>query len=115
MFSFLKINKPAKDNAVDQANAVDAQQFEQIKAKITSIKVLGSGCSKCHTLYENAREAVASMGLGIDVVYVTDINKIMAYNVMSTPCLVVNEQVLSSGKLLSSEQIVNAILNFAQK
>lgn len=115
MFSFLKINKPAKDNAVDQANAVDAQQFEQIKAKINSIKVLGSGCAKCHALYENAQAAVASMGLELDVVYVTDLNKIMAYNVMSTPCLVVNEQVISSGKLLSSEQIVSALLNFVQK
>lgn len=115
MFSFLKINKPAKDNAVEQANAVDSQQVEQVKAKVTSIKVLGSGCSKCHALYENAQEAVSSMGLGLDVVYVTDLNKIMAYNVMSTPCLVVNEKVISAGKLLSTEQIVNALLNFAQK
>lgn len=72
---------------------------------ICCIKVLGSGCKSCHALLEAAQEAVHSMGLAIAVEYITDMEKIMQYGVMSMPALVVNEQVVSMGKVLKSKEI----------
>lgn len=73
---------------------------------ITSMKVLGSGCQSCHAQYENAKKAVSDMGLGIEVEYVTDMEKIVSYGVMSMPALVVNEKVAAYGKVLKSADII---------
>lgn len=72
---------------------------------ICCIKVLGSGCKSCQQLYENTQEAVKSMGLDLKVEYVTDMEKIVGYGVMSTPALVVNEKVISMGKILKAEEV----------
>ena len=72
---------------------------------ICCVKVLGSGCASCHTLYENAREAVQKMGVAVEVEYVTDLQKVMEYGVMSMPALVVNEKVVSMGKVLKSADV----------
>lgn len=72
---------------------------------ICCIKVLGSGCKSCHALLEATQEAVHSMGLTIEIEYVTDMEKIMQYGVMSMPALVVNEQVASMGKVLKSKEV----------
>lgn len=69
------------------------------------VKVLGSGCASCHALYENAKDAVQKMGLAAEVEYVTDLQKIMEYGVMSMPALVVNEKVASMGKVLKPADI----------
>ena len=72
---------------------------------ICCIKVLGAGCKSCHEMYENAKQAVKNMGLNIEVEYITDMQKIMEYGVMSMPALVVNEKVVSQGKVLKSGDI----------
>ena len=72
---------------------------------ICCIKVLGSGCKSCHALLEASKEAVRNMGLSIEVEYVTDMEKIMAYGVMSMPALVVNENVVSMGKVLKATEV----------
>lgn len=72
---------------------------------ICYIKVLGSGCKSCHTLLEASKEAVKDMGLSIKVEYVTDMEKIMEYGVMSMPALVVNESVVSMGKVLKAAEV----------
>ena len=69
---------------------------------ICCIKVLGSGCKNCHALLENTKTALNNMGLSIQPEYVTDMKKIMAYGVMSMPALVVNEKVVSMGKVLKA-------------
>ena len=73
--------------------------------KKESIKVLGSGCASCHALYENAKEAVQKMGLAVEVEYVTDLQKVMEYGVMSMPALVVNEKVAAMGKVLKPADV----------
>lgn len=72
---------------------------------IISIKVLGSGCKNCHALLESTKTAVKQMGLGIESEYVTDMEKIMGYGVMSMPALVVNEKVVSMGKVLKAADV----------
>ena len=72
---------------------------------ICCIKVLGAGCKSCHELYENTKKAVAEMGLSVEVEYITDMQKIMEYGVMSMPALVVNEKVVSMGKVLKAADV----------
>lgn len=72
---------------------------------ICCIKVLGAGCKSCHELYENTKKAVAEMGLAVEVEYITDMQKIMEYGVMSMPALVVNEKVASMGKVLKAAEV----------
>ncbi len=69
------------------------------------IKILGSGCKNCCTLEENARKAVEEKGLKATFEKVTDFKSIANYGVMRTPGLVVDEKVISSGKVLSVEEI----------
>lgn len=69
------------------------------------IKVLGSGCSKCKKLEENVRKAVADQGIQAEVIKVSDLKDIMAYGVMMTPALVIDEKVVSSGKILTLADI----------
>jgi len=76
---------------------------------ICCIKVLGSGCKSCHQLYENAKKAVDDMG--IEVEYITDLQKIMGYGVMSMPALVVNDKVVSQGMVPSPSQLAEIIRN----
>lgn len=68
--------------------------------RICCIKVLGAGCKSCHEQYENTKAAVAKLGLNIEVEYITDMEKVMAYGAMSMPAIVVNEKVVSVGKVL---------------
>lgn len=72
---------------------------------ITSIKVLGSGCKSCHELYENAKSAAASLGLSVEVEYVTDMEKVMTYGAMRMPALVINEAVAAMGKVLKASEV----------
>ena len=72
---------------------------------ICCIKVLGSGCKNCHAMWEASKAAVETMGLNIPVEYVTDMEKIMEYGVMSMPALVVNEKVVSMGKVLKAADV----------
>ena len=65
------------------------------------IQVLGTGCAKCKQLTANAEAAVAELGLGVAIEKVEDLREIMKFKVMSTPALVVDGQVRSTGKVLS--------------
>ena len=76
---------------------------------ICCIKVLGSGCKSCHALLEASKEAIKNMGLIVEVEYVTDMEKIMEYGVMSVPALVVNENVVSMGKVLKAADVENLL------
>ncbi len=73
------------------------------------IKVLGSGCTKCVKLEKNVQEAVAKMGIEAEIKKVTSMSDIMAYGVMSTPALVVDDVVKASGQLLNVKQIINIL------
>ena len=77
--------------------------------KVTSIKVLGAGCKSCHEQYENVRKAVEELGLDIEVEYITDMEKVMAYGVMSMPAIVVNEMVASMGKVLKAADVIQLL------
>ena len=75
------------------------------------IEILGTGCSKCKALEEVVKQAVAKIGGFHEIKKVEDIVEIMNYGVMSTPALVVDSIVKSSGKVLSVEEIVKILSN----
>ncbi len=69
------------------------------------IKILGSGCKKCVALGDNAKAAVAAAGKEAEIVKITDIAEIAGYGVMSTPGLVIEEKLVSAGRVLSAREI----------
>lgn len=69
------------------------------------IKVLGTGCAGCKALFETVCEAVNQLGIEATVVKEEDLLKIMEYDVMSLPALVIDGTVVSKGKRLSVEQV----------
>lgn len=77
------------------------------------IKILGSGCKNCITLGKNTEKALEELGLEAEIVKVTDFKDIMAYGVMSTPAIVMDEKVVSSGKVLKPKEIAKILENQA--
>lgn len=73
------------------------------------IKILGTGCASCKSLYETTLTAVKELGVDAQVVKEEDMVKIMTYNVFSVPAMVVDGKVVSSGKKLSLEQVKNIL------
>lgn len=69
------------------------------------LEILGSGCKKCQQLEANAKEALKTLNLEAEVLHVADTMEIVKRGVMSTPALVVNNKVVSQGKVLSASQI----------
>ncbi len=66
---------------------------------IGTVKILGSGCANCRRLAALTEQALSELGLDAEVVEVTDYAQIAAYGVMSTPALVVGEQVVTAGRI----------------
>ena len=70
-----------------------------------TIKVLGSGCANCKRLEQIAHKVVSKMGIEADIVKVTEYPDIMVYNVLSTPGLVINEKVVSTGRIPTPAEV----------
>lgn len=73
------------------------------------IKVLGTGCANCKTLEKSVYNALAELNIDADVQKVEDIQKIMAYGIMRTPALVINEKVALSGRVPSVKELKEII------
>jgi small redox-active disulfide protein 2 len=71
------------------------------------VQILGTGCPKCKTLEQHAREAVAELGVAAEIEKVMDIEAIMEMGVMMTPALAIDGEVKSVGKVLTKDQIVS--------
>jgi small redox-active disulfide protein 2 len=69
------------------------------------IKVLGAGCPNCKRLEKLTRQALAELGVEADVVKVTEMDKIMAYDILATPALVIDENVVASGRVPRKDEI----------
>lgn len=73
------------------------------------VKILGSGCANCVNLEKNTRAALATLGMDAEVIKVTDFADIASYGIMRTPGLVVDEQVLVSGRVPRADEIAQLL------
>lgn len=116
-FGRKKGEKPASEPVCSCGCTMSAQTeitkdcCAEAKDGICCVKILGAGCASCHTQYENAKDAVNKIGLNIEVEYITDMQKIMEYGVMRMPAIVVNEKVISMGKVLKAAEVEKLLRN----
>lgn len=75
----------------------------------SSVKVLGSGCESCNKLEEATKEALKELGMDTTIEHVKDFAVIATYGVMSTPALVVDDKVVSYGKVLKKEEVMELL------
>ena len=73
------------------------------------IKVLGPGCKNCVSLKENTEKALKETGMEAEIIKVEDMKDIVSYGVMRTPALVIDEKVVSYGKVLKPNDIVKLL------
>lgn len=73
------------------------------------IKILGPGCAKCHQLEKETREVVKELGIDADIEDVKDITRILDYPILTTPGLVINEEVVCSGRVPNKAEITRFI------
>ena len=104
-FGFGKKKEEATIHACCCGSAAEGTVTPCCAGSVTSVKVLGAGCKACHTQYENAKAAVQALGLNVEVEYITDMEKVMAYGVMRMPAIVVNEKVVCMGKVLKAAEV----------
>lgn len=77
-----------------------------------NIKVLGTGCANCKSLEKTARQAVDEMGINASIEKIEDIQKIIAYGVMRTPALVIDEKVALYGRVPSVKEVKEIISKY---
>ncbi len=75
------------------------------------IKVLGTGCAKCKSTYNNALEAVRQLAIEANIVKIEDIEEIMKYNVLTTPVLMINEEIKIKGRVADVNEIKQLLSN----
>lgn len=109
--SFLFFGKKEKTDGCCCSSGKDANCGGSISKSGAEhcVKVLGSGCSACKAMYENVKAVVEKNRLDIDVQYITDMSVVSAYGVMSMPALVLDDKVVSSGKVLKPKEIEKLI------
>lgn len=105
LFNFKKKKEEQTKPACCCGTDEQTKELEKISEDIISIKILGAGCESCHKQYENAKEAVKNLNLSVEVEYITDMQKVMTYGVMSMPAIVVNDKVVSMGKVLKTADV----------
>ncbi len=69
------------------------------------IKVLGPGCAKCKTTYNNVLEALKQTGIEADVIKIEDIEEMMKYNILTTPVLIIDEVIKVKGRVADVNEI----------
>ena len=105
------VGKEAATKVMDKVE----QTCGEALSGLFNIKVLGSGCKNCHNLLEAASHAVDKLGLPVKVEYVTDMAEVAKYGAMRMPALVVNDKVVSMGKVLKADEVESLLKGLLAK
>ena len=79
------------------------------------IKVLGPGCAKCHQVEQTTRTVLKELGVDASIEEVKDIKKIMEYRILTTPGLVLNEELVCAGRVPTKAEVTQFIINALDK
>lgn len=110
LFNFGKKNEGTSGNCCcGNCDSESMLKAETAKNAGASVKVLGSGCTKCNQLEAATKAALEQLGMDTAIDHVTDFSQIAAYGVMTTPALVIDGKVMSYGKVLSTEEIIKIL------
>lgn len=82
---------------------------------MVTVKVLGSGCANCKKVEEVVRKVIAEMGIEAEILKVTDYGQIMEYPILSTPGLVINEKLVSSGRIPTQAEVTTWLADAAME
>ena len=93
-----------KDNCT-----IETMEQEEQEKRLVGVKILGGGCAKCNQLEKAVIQALIDLGMDSKIDHVRDYEKIAAYGVMTTPALVIDGKVVSYGKVLKKEEVVELI------
>lgn len=104
-----KYKKDGSASCCGNCNAGSMANAEQVKMEDASIKILGSGCTKCNQLEAAVKAALEQLNMDIAIDHITDFTQIAAYGIMTTPALVINEKVVSYGKVLKIDEVVKLL------
>lgn len=115
--SLFRKKKEEKEMVKEQSNCTcrgtcNEESVEAAKENLSSgasVKVFGSGCDKCNALEKNVKEALSELGMTDEIDHVTDFGQIAAMGVMSTSALVIDNKVVSMGKVLSKDEVIKAL------
>ncbi len=112
MSLFGKKNKNEETSSCCCGGNCDAESMakaEKTKTEGAQVKVLGSGCAKCNQLEAATKEALEQLGMDTAIDHVTEFSEIAAYGVMTTPALVIDDKVVSYGKVLKVDEVVKIL------
>lgn len=102
--------KEEKSNCCCGGNCTsDSMKEAEQEKHVYGIKVLGGGCAKCNQLEEATIAALSELGMDTQIEHVRDFEKIAAYGVMTTPALVIDGKVVSYGKVLKKEEVIEIL------
>ena len=103
------LNEPSTCTSGGTWNEESVEAVKETLSSGASVKVLGSGCDKCNALEKNVKEALSELDMTDEVDHVTDFGQIVAMGVMSTPALVIDNKVVSMGKVLGKDEVIKAL------
>lgn len=109
LFNFGKKKEESTGCCCGNCDNESMAKAQDAKVEGASIKILGSGCTKCNQLEAATKAALEQLGMDSAIDHVTDFSKIAAYGVMTTPALVVDGKVVSYGKVLKTEEVVKML------
>lgn len=103
-----------KKEKFEEDNKISTNTNSKGIAELIEIKILGSSCVKCQDLENAVVAAVEELKLNAEIKHITDFAQIAGYGVMSTPALVVNDRIVSYGKVLKKDEIKSLIVKAGQ-
>lgn len=110
LFGFGKKKEEKETSCCCGGNCTSETMEQAEKEKqLSGVKILGGGCAKCNQLEEATKEALIELGMDSAIDYVSDFEKIAAYGVMTTPALVVDGKVVSYGKVLKKDEVIEIL------
>ncbi len=109
MALFGKMKKAEKSCCCGNLTVENMAQAKAAQGEGAAVKILGSGCKKCNELEANTKAALEQLGMDTAIDHVRDFAAIAAYGVMTTPALVIDKKVVSAGKVLKKDEVIELI------